>query len=190
MWNLNLGSSANTWVSLGASIISLSMTLYFWFVKSKRESPQLQLDSVGHQSSVDLGRGDDESRWLRFQVAIVVINNSVLPNAVLDIEIFQRAPDHRKWVPIENVLLSENFTLPVNLPPLQTGLVTVDWWQCFPSLEAAEALGAQDIARGYVDAYFPNRSIQVKVKAMQGKTFSSEIKLKNLKPPIVMRRAA
>jgi hypothetical protein len=190
MWFPNLGSGANSWVSLGASIISLSMTLYFWFVKAKRESAQLRLDSVSHQSYIDLGRGNEETRWLQFQVAIVVVNNSVLPNAVLDIEVLQRDLDRKKWVAIDHVLLSENSTLPVNLPLLQTGLITVHWWQSFATLAAAEALEARDIASGYVNAHFPNRAIQVKVKAMQGKTFSAEVQLKNLKPPIALRRAA
>ncbi len=45
-------------------------------------------------------------------------------------------------------------------------------------------------ASGYVDFYFAERTFKVDVNGLQGKNFTSEVGIKNTKPPVANRRAA
>ena len=190
MWSFLSSIDAKQFTSLAMSVVSLFTTLYFWFVKAKRETPSLVLDSVAQHSFVDLGRGSADERWLHFRLAVVIANTSVLPNAAIDIQVLQRPKYSKSWFRCENVTLAEESRLPLNLPPMQTGLILVEWWQSFPTLAEAEALDAQNIASGYVDFYFAERTFKVEVQGMQGRRFASEVAIKNTKPPIAVRRAA
>jgi hypothetical protein len=189
----SLASSPGTpLISLAVSAASLGMTTYFWIVKSLRERPRLSLDVVGQQSFVDLGRGSDEDRWLQFRMAIVVANRSTLPNAVLDARVYWLPRDESTWEETPDVALVDSTKLPVNIPSLQTGLVTLEWWQKFPTSPHAESLSAPvGIINGYLEEYFAGKNcIAVEVFGLQGKSFRQPLPIRGSRQSASLRRAA
>ena len=80
-----------TWMSLAGSVFSTACTAYFWLVRSRRERPNLASHLLEHEFF--LGQGRVETRTIGFQLAVVLANNSILPNAVIGARVWLRTAD-------------------------------------------------------------------------------------------------
>ena len=166
-------------VSFVGSAASLGITSYCWFVKMNRERPNLAVEGVDHVTYVDLGLGTEESRWLLFRLGLVVVNNSTLPNAVLGVTVKAMPRTGGAWEPVGPVRPARGSAFPVNLPALQSGLVTIDWAIEFPTIpEGADVEMPDQIVSAYLNHYWKlGEQVMVEVRGTQGKTFSALVPL-------------
>ena len=104
--------------SFVGSSASVAVTGYFWLVKMNRERPQLQFEVVDHASFVDVGPATTTEQWLHFRLALVVVNNSTLPNAVLGIKVNVMPKQSAVWKEAERVRPVRGSVFPLNLPAL------------------------------------------------------------------------
>jgi hypothetical protein len=166
-------------VSFVGSVASVGVTGYFWLVKMNRERPRLLIEGVEHVSYVDLGPCEGDVRTLCFRQGLVVVNESSLPSAVLGatVRVRSRAGD---WVTVDGVRPAAGSTVPLNLPPLQSGLLTIDWEVAFPFDAAAEALESPDRV---IDAYLEKHwsasdRVTIEIRGVRGKTFAADVPLR------------
>jgi hypothetical protein len=147
-------------------------------VKMNRERPNLQIEGVDHVSHVDFAHGTAEEQWLNFRLGLVVVNNSTLPNAVLGTVVKVMPRGAGSWQLVEGVRPARGSAFPVNLPALQSGLVTLEWEMRFPALETEGMERADEIVAAYLTENwkFPDR-VTVDVRGLQGKTFTAPVTL-------------
>ncbi|HKB01936.1 MAG TPA: hypothetical protein VKD90_06930 [Gemmataceae bacterium] len=166
-------------VSFAGSAASVGVTGYFWLVKMNRERPRLQLEVVDHLSYVDLGNCAEDERWLCFRLGLVVVNESSLPNAVLNVGVSFMPRKTGTWLEVEGVRPVRGSTFPLNLPALQSGLLTIEWDMKFPVLNDAEDRdGPQEIVDAYLQKHWklPDR-VAVVVRGVRDKAFATEVPL-------------
>lgn len=187
-------------LSLAGSTVSLGVTSYFWFVKMNRERPRLLCESLDHGSFIDLDRAEGDFRSLHFRLALVVVNESILPNAVAKAEVHAPEGDARNQPPSPRPVAGSNF--PLNLLPMQSGLLTIEWQQTFGYLEDIEARPEPaDIVEGYLERYWKSSSeVTVTLRGLRGTSFRFPVKLEGsrmsstvrayLEPAPVLRRVA
>ena len=107
-------------LSLAGSIFSTGCTAYFWFIKARREQPNLAAHLLEQEFFLGLGRSD--TRGIGCTLSVIYANNSILPDAILGARVWvKRADGH--WQVLESVSCDETTALPLNLPPQQTGLL-------------------------------------------------------------------
>lgn len=167
-------------VSFVGSAASVGVTGYFWLVKMNRERPRLLVEGVDHVSFVDLGTCEHDVRTLCFRQGLVIVNESTLPSAVLGAAVRARSRAGKGWQTVEGVRPAPGSTLPLNLPPLQSGLLTIDWEVPFPADDRAEALESPDrVVAAYLERHWaaPDR-VTVEVRGVRGKAFATEIPLR------------
>jgi hypothetical protein len=161
-------------VSLVGSAASVGITSYGWLVKMNRERANLQIEGVDHVSHVDFAHGTAEEQWLNFRLGLVVVNNSTLPNAVLGTTVKVMPRGSGSWQPVEGVRPARGSAFPVNLPALQSGLLTLEWEMRFPALAETDGMDrADDIVAAYLTTNWklPDR-VTVEVRGLQGKSFT------------------
>ncbi|MFO0814285.1 MAG: hypothetical protein U0796_13750 [Gemmatales bacterium] len=187
-------------LSLAGSTVSLGVTSYFWFVKMNRERPRLLCESMEHASFIDLDRAEGDFRSLHFRLALVVVNESILPNAVVKAEVHAPEGDAKNQPPSPRPVAGSNF--PLNLLPMQSGLLTIEWQQTFGYLDDIEARPEPaDIVEVYLEQYWKSSSeVTVKLRGLRGTSFRFPVKLEGsrmsstvrayLEPAPVLRRVA
>jgi hypothetical protein len=134
-----------TWMSLAGSVFSTACTAYFWLVRSRRERPNLASHLLEHEFF--LGQGRVETRTIGFQLAVVLANNSILPNAVIGARVWLRTADGN-WESVDGLTTDQRTPLPLNLPPQQTGILRLAGHMTFPTVKELEA--ERNIAGAYV----------------------------------------
>ena len=167
-------------VSFVGSAASVGVTGYFWLVKMNRERPRLLVEGVDHVSYIDLGTCEGDVRTLCFRQGLVVVNESTLPTAVLSAAVRVRARAGNEWVAVDGVRPAPGSTLPLNLPPLQSGLLTIDWEVPFPADDRAEGFDEPDrVIAAYLEKHWatPDR-VTVEVRGVRGKSFAAEVPLR------------
>lgn len=166
-------------MSMVGSTVSLGITSYFWFVKMNRERPQLHCEAVEHASYIDLDQCTSEERWLNFRVSMVVANESTLPNAVMHVDVQVKPKAEGRWVSVPRVRPVQGSNFPVNMLPLQSGLLTVEWEMSFPYLEAAEQHpNPADSVAGYLQHYWESsEQITIQLKGLRNTSFTHQVKL-------------
>lgn len=109
-----------SWMSLAGSVFSTACTVYFWFVRARRERPKLTAHLLEHEFF--LGQGRAETRTIGVKLAVVVANGSILPNAVIGARAWLKTADGA-WESVEGLTTDAQTPLPINLPPQQTGIL-------------------------------------------------------------------
>lgn len=109
-----------SYFSLAGSAFSTACTAYFWFVKARRERPDVSAHLLQHEFFLSLGNTD--TRLIGSSVGIIYANNSILPDAVLGLRLWVRTTDGG-WKLMEDVICDAATPLPLNLPPQQTSLL-------------------------------------------------------------------
>src|SRR5262245_5132857 len=167
-------------VSFVGSAASVGVTGYFWLVKMNRERPRLVVEAVDHLSYVDLGSNTEDERRLSFRLGLVVVNESTLPSSVLSATVRVMPRLLGTWQEVEGVHPTRGSTLPLNLPPLQSGLLTIKWEMGFPMRNEAEDLDSPDrIVEAYLERHWklPDR-VSVEVRGVRGRSFAAEVPLR------------
>jgi hypothetical protein len=167
-------------VSFVGSAASVGVTGYFWLVKVNRERPRLLVEGVEHVSHIDLGTCEQGVRTLCFRQGLVVVNESTLPSAVLGASVRVRSRAGKQWQTVDGVRPAPGSTLPLNLPPLQSGLLTLDWEVPFPADDRAEAMEAPDwVIAAYLEKHWaaPDQ-VTVEIRGVRGKSFAAEVPLR------------
>lgn len=187
-------------LSLAGSTVSLGVTSYFWFVKMNRERPQILCESLEHGSFIDLDRAVEEIRSLHFRLALVVVNESILPNAIVRAEVIAPQAEAGHQPPLPRPVAGSSF--PLNLLPMHSGLLTIEWEQSFGYLNNVEANeDPASIVEGYLKHYWKSSTdVTVALRGLRGTSFRFPIKLVGsrmsssvrayLEPAPVLRRAA
>src|SRR5262249_19540788 len=86
----------------------------------------------------------------QFRTSVIVANTSSMPNAAIAVEVAFKRQD-KGW---EDVAAPRAAGLPLNLPPMTTVRLDLDWSVQWPALAAAEALRPSEIARAYREHYY------------------------------------
>ena len=161
------------------SAASMGVTGYFWLVKMNRERPQLQFEVVEHVSFVDVGPGTSDEQWLHFRLALVVVNNSSLPNAVLGTKVRVMPKQSAVWREAERVRPPRGSVFPLNLPALQSGLVTLEWEMPFPTLANDAEFDAPDkIVEAYLKEHWDFCDhVSVELRGLRGVSFTELVPL-------------
>lgn len=124
-----------TWMSLAGSVFSTACTAYFWLVRARRERPNVASHLLEHEFF--LGQGLAETRTIGFKLAVVLANNSILPNAVIGARVWLRTADGN-WESVEGLTTDQRTPLPLNLPPQQTGILRLAGRMTFPTVKELE----------------------------------------------------
>jgi hypothetical protein len=167
-------------VSFVGSAASVGVTSYFWLVKMNRERPRLLVEGVDHVSYIDLGTCEGGVRTLCFRQGLVVVNESTLPSAVLGATVRVRSRTGKNWQTLDGVRPAPGSTIPLNLPPLQSGLLTIDWEVPFPADDRAEAFEDPDrVIAAYLEKHWAAADrVTVEVRGVRGKSFATEVPLR------------
>lgn len=107
-------------MSLAGSAFSTACTAYFWFVKARRERPDLSAHLLQHEFFLSLGKTD--TRLIGCTLGVIYANNSILPDAVLGLRLWVKTTSGG-WKLMEDVICDSSTALPLNLPPQQTCLL-------------------------------------------------------------------
>jgi hypothetical protein len=176
-------------VSFVGSAASVGVTGYFWLVKMNRERPRLLVEGVDHVSYIDLGTCEGDVRTLCFRQGLVVVNESTLPSAVLGVAVRTRSRAGKQWQSVEGVRPAPGSTLPLNLPPLQSGLLTIDWEVPFPADDQIEAFEAPDrVIAGYLQKHWATPDeVTVEVRGVRGKAFAADVPLRGSRMTATVR---
>ena|SRR5438105_4104316 len=137
-------------VSLFGSAASAAATAYFWISRFRREQPNLRIYPAAQTPDVILGVYRGETRSLQFKTSAVVANYSSMPNAVISVELGMKRRDG-SWADIAIVRAAG---LPLNVPPMTTARLELEWSVMLPSLAPAEALRANEITNAYLEHYY------------------------------------
>lgn len=165
-------------ISLVGSTASLGITSYFWFVKANREKARLLCDSVPHVTFVDLHQCTDETRWLNFQLGLVVVNESSLPNAVLNAKVFAKSKKNGLQE-MTDVRPVPGTNFPVNLPPMQSGMLKLEWYLSLPYSESAENSGdPAAMVKSYLkENWTASEELRVQLQGLHGQCFTCTVPL-------------
>jgi hypothetical protein len=167
-------------VSFVGSAASVGVTGYFWLVKMNRERPRLLVEGVDHVSHIDLGTCEGNVRTLCFRQGLVVVNESTLPSAVLGAAVRVRPRLGKDWQVMDGVRPAPGSTIPLNLSPLQSGLLTIDWEVPFSIDDRAEGLEEPDrVITAYLEKHWAApKQVSVEIRGVRGKSFATAIPLR------------
>lgn len=159
-------------VSLVGAVISTTATVYFWLVRANSERPNLKCALADRE--MFLGSGA-ERRQIGLKLGLIVINSSTLPNSVLEVRAWVRLRDG-EWLEVEKLSFDKATPRPVNLPALQTGLLTVTGMISFPSVADLEQGGGNKTLAAYAERFLTNpREIRVELKGVTEERFLSVV---------------
>ena len=137
-----------TIISLAGSAFSTATTAYFWFVKARREQPDLSAHLLDHEFFLSLGKS--ESRLIGCTLGVIYANNSILPDAILGLRLWVKTVDGG-WKLMEDVICDSSTALPLNLPPQQTGILRLTSQLHFS--RDAELESESNIAAAYLNSH-------------------------------------
>ena len=145
MWEMNFDSLGQGF-SIAASSLALISTTWFWLVRVRRESPSLAVEPVGLLTGQALLPQQHPEAWravgpkehqvlAAFWMDVAIVNNSVLPNAVLEITAEVNLKG-QGWTVASPRLVADNpensnsgnhdTRLPVNVSPMTTARLPLE----------------------------------------------------------------
>lgn len=164
-----------TWMSimsLTGSIFSTTCTGYFWFVKVRREQPNLKCFLHDHDLFLGNGRGD--TRGIGMNVNVIVANYSTLPNAVLGVKLSVKLKEGQ-WQPLTGVTCDKGSPLPLNINPLQTTILRLSGRLTFATVDEAES--QRDIVGAYGKNYLIQPlEFQIELTSLNNRVESSQLR--------------
>lgn len=195
--------SLKTLFSVCASITALLSTALLWLVRFNREQPNLAVEQVSPLKAefvvphhfADLYqalRPAKHEGLMMMWTDIAVINNSTLPNAILELEASVKLADGT-WQSA-HVQIGEKSQLPINLPPHSTGGIPVVLAIKRP-FELA-GTGNRERVELAVAELSPNREIRIRVRGVKNTAFNCTLRERsssverNVVPIEPMRRSA
>jgi hypothetical protein len=140
-------------LSMVGSAATMAATFYFWVTKFRRERPNLRIYPSDQSAEINLGVFRDAKRGFQFRLSGVIANYSSLPNAVLGVELAMIRRDG-SW---EEIPAPRAAGLPLNVPPMTTVRLDLEWSVQLPALDSAERLRANEIPRAYLEHYYAAR---------------------------------
>ena len=170
--------------SLSASAIALASTSYFWLVKVNRERPAIEVEPVGnvngsvlvprfHMDSFQAIRPREDQVMVGYWLNLAVVNNSVLPNAIIEVSAKVRLA-YEGWVPVRANLFSHDpetaaETLPINVAPLSTARVPLELTLAMSGDDSG--LGNRERADLATAALAEGNSIEITIKGVRDTSF-------------------
>lgn len=168
--------------SIGASAAALTSSIYLWVTRFQREQPNLAIEQVSPlvgefvwpvqfaELYQTIKPGDDEGLACLW-ADVAVINNSTMPNAILQIDAWIKLANGQ-WHPTL-VSLREETTLPANVTPHSTARL---------ALQLATKLpydGTRTSNRDRVDQIdeqiAETRDFKIRVRGVKGASFQSTL---------------
>jgi hypothetical protein len=156
--------------SLAGSAFSTVATAYFWLVRARREKPKLRSYLVSRELFYGLQRPPD--RHIGVKLGIVVANYSLLPNALLGVNLWFKRRDNT-WHPVYKPTFDKQTPLPFNVPSMNTVLLCVNGTLAFAIDEKLEEGGLP----GYLDHHLADpREIKVQLRGLEGKLYAEVLR--------------
>jgi hypothetical protein len=149
-----------SWMSLAGSVFSTACTVYFWFVRARRERPKLTAHLLEHEFF--LGQGRAETRTIGVKLAVVLANGSILPNAVIGARMWLKTADGA-WESVDGLTSDAQTPLPLNLPPQQTGILRLTGRITFAT--SAELEAQRNSVGAYVGHYL-RRPVEIEFEIL------------------------
>ena len=123
--------TAREYFSLVASTTAIASTFWFWLVRNRRERPSLSVHPLGNLQGSAVRSMDDLDTYrqvnpadghvcLRYCLDLAVVNDSLLPNAVLDISVSLQMVDGTWQQMHVRPADPEQSLFPINLVPMTT----------------------------------------------------------------------
>jgi hypothetical protein len=126
--------STISYLGVAGSAVSMLTTMYFWFVRMRKEQPCLKPYIADKEFFLGLGRAD--VRQIGFKLGVIVANYSVLPNAILGVRLWIRLQSG--WQEVGHLAFDKQTPQPFNVPPMQTVLLRLTGTLSFPYQDALE----------------------------------------------------
>lgn len=167
-------------LAIVGSATALLSTGYLWWVRSNRERPQLEMQLLIPLTGTVLGNGDYETQQrvgrsagqvvAKYRLKLVVINNSLMPNAILAIRVSLRMADGTYRVMDVSPLDGSDSLFPRNVSPMTTtcldlGLAT--------AIEGQLGGGFAVHAQMAGDALMAPPSVRVELLGLKQQVFAS-----------------
>ena len=123
-----------SYAGAAGSAVSRMTTLYFWFVRMRKEQPCLKPYAADKEFFLGISR--DGVRQIGVKVGVIVANYSALPNAILGARLWIRQTEG--WLVVDNLAFDKQTPQPFNIPPLQTVLLRLTGTLTFAYQDALE----------------------------------------------------
>jgi hypothetical protein len=146
-----------SYAGAAGSAVSMLTTLYFWFVRMRKEQPCLK--PFVADKEFFLGNSRDGVRQIGVKLGIIVANYSALPNAILGARLWIRQTNG--WLAVEHLEFDKQTPHPFNVPPLQTVLLRLTGTLSFAYQDALEE-GNKTVAN-YLNA-FGTQPVEMKLE--------------------------
>ncbi|HQR08543.1 MAG TPA: hypothetical protein PLN21_17090 [Gemmatales bacterium] len=175
-------------VTLAGSVFSTACTGYFWFVKVRKEQPNLK--SFLHEHDLFLGNGRGDTRGIGLNVNLIVANYSSLPNAIVGTKLAVKLQGGT-WQPLTGVTCDKSAPLPLNISPLQTSLLRLSGRLTFATFDELE--NQRDIVGAYSKHYLAQPlEFQVELQSLNNRVESSQLRsvVKDKETTVGLRIAA
>jgi hypothetical protein len=157
--------------SMAGSAFSTVATAYFWLVRARREKPQLRSYLVNRELFYGLQRPPD--RHIGLKLGIVVANYSLLPNALLGVDLWFKGRNVA-WLAVHNTTFDKQTPLPFNVPSMNTVLLCVNGTLPLPIDNQLEDGGLP----AYLGHHLAEpREIKVQLRGLQGKLYTEVLKV-------------
>lgn len=152
-------------ISLTGSVFSTACTGYFWFVKVRKEQPNLKC--FLHDHELFLGNGRSQTRGIGLNTHIIVANYSTLPTAILGVKLSVKL-NTGEWQPVTAVTCDKAAPLPLNVNPLQTTMLRLSGRLSFATVDELE--NQRDIIGAYSKHYLAQPlEFQVKLQSLNNR---------------------
>lgn len=162
-------------MSLVGSLGSVAATAYMWLVRFNKERPNVKVYPLPSACGTELLTHRGDTRFLGCKLGAVVANYSSLPNAVIDVAADLARADGT-WHEVEKLKVTT--PLPLNIAPMSTALLSLEWVLALPEVAAAEALPAAQIAGGYFAHHFRNPCpVRLSLLALDEREFEAVVPL-------------
>lgn len=167
------------YVALGGSAIAMASTVYFWWIRSDRERPRMVVQSLLPMTGWVLCNDDYETQRrvgpgmgevvAKYRLKLVVVNQSLLPNAALALRVSLQLNDG-SWRVMDVAGIDGDLSpFPKNVSPMTT--------QCF---DLALAMAINGTLRGGFaereaaagDALPPRIPIRIELLGLNEQVFS------------------
>ncbi|WP_148618928.1 hypothetical protein [Mariniblastus fucicola] len=166
--------------SLGASAAALASSIYLWLSRFKKEQPNLSIEQVSPllaefvwpRNFAELYQAivPNESEGLVcLWTNVAVINNSTMPNAVLQIDAWVKLANG-KWQPTI-VDLCEEAKLPINVEPHSTSRLSLQLATKLP-YDSTRSSNQDRVDQAMVQLA-ENRDVKIRIRGVKQKAFQA-----------------
>lgn len=146
-----------SYLGVVGSALSMLTTAYFWFVRIRKEQPNLVPHLVDKEFFLGISR--DGVRQVGLKIGFIVANYSILPNAILGARLWIRVKDG--WQEVGSLAFDKQTPQPFNLTPLQTTLLRLSGTLSFPYQDELE--GTNKALANYLAAFL-GQPLEIKLE--------------------------